>query len=258
MDRWIGKVAVVTGASAGIGAAIAIDLTKAGMIVIGLARRQERVDELKAQLPSTVTGVLHSYKCDVSDETQVIAAFAWIVAEFGGVDVLINNAGIVRTTQLIAPNNSKDVRDVLNTNVLALVWCTREAFASMKGRGVDGHVVLINSVVGHIVPVIPGTPSINIYPPSKHAVTAMTEVLRQEFQAEGTKIKITVSLFLPFFYLYIYCVFSNAQSISPGFVKTEIVPAAVMETYKDMAALESEDVSAAVLYVLGTPPRVQV
>lgn len=189
MDRWFGKIAVVTGASSGIGAAIAVDLAKAGMVVVGLARRQDRIDALMRRVPA---GSLHSFHCDVTDESEVVATFTQIVSEFGGIDVLVNNAGILRDTKLIRPNNSEDVRAIMDTNVMALVWCTREAFASMKQRGIDGHVVLINSTMGHAVPRLPGDSSSNMYAPSKHAVTAMTEVLRQEFQAEGTKVKITV------------------------------------------------------------------
>lgn len=70
MERWVGKVAVVTGASAGIGAAIAIDLSKAGMIVVGFARRVERIEELKALIPSSATGSLQAFKCDVLKELQ--------------------------------------------------------------------------------------------------------------------------------------------------------------------------------------------
>lgn len=192
MDRWLGKVAVVTGASSGIGAAIAIDLATAGMIVVGLARRHERVDQLKERL-TNAKGTLHSFKCDVSQESDIVAAFAWVTEQFGGVDVLINNAGIVRNTKLLKANNSQDVRAVLDTNVVGVVLCTREAFASMKARGVDGHIVIINSVLGHSVPKISGQAA-NIYPCSKYAVTAMTEVLRQELLAEGTKIKVTVRM----------------------------------------------------------------
>lgn len=192
MDRWIGKVAVVTGASAGIGAAIAVDLANAGMIVVGLARRQERIDALRSKV-SSKGSLLHSYKCDVSQESEIIAAFAWITDQFGGVDVLINNAGIIRTTKLISPGNSQAIRDVLDINLLAVVWCTREAFASMKARSFDGHIISINSVGGHNVPRIPGS-TLNIYPSTKFALTAMTEVLRQEFLAEQTKIKVTVSM----------------------------------------------------------------
>lgn len=195
MERWIGKVAVVTGASSGIGAAISVDLAKAGMIVVGLARRLERIEALKAQIPRSPTaGVLHSFKCDVSQEDDIKSAFSWIESYLGGVDVLINNAGIARTTRLIEPNNTQFIREVLDTNIFGVVLCTREAFQSMKNRNVNGHIILINSTAGHTVPPrVDGLPSLNIYPASKHAITALTEVLRQEFQTEGSSTKITVS-----------------------------------------------------------------
>lgn len=193
MNRWIGKVAVVTGASAGIGAAITIDLVNAGCIVVGLARRKERVDELRSRLSPDAKGTLHSFQCDVSKEEDVLSAFAWIDWHLDGVDILINNAGILRTTNLVDAGNTQAIKDVLDTNVLGVVLCTREAFQSMKRRSVAGHIVMINSVSGHYVPYFAGTrDSMNIYQPSKHAVTAMIEVLRQEFHSHGTEIKITV------------------------------------------------------------------
>lgn len=186
-------MAVVTGASSGIGAAIAVALANAGMQVVGLARRQERVDQLKSQLSGGIAGSLHSFKCDVQSEDDVVAAFAWIVQRFGGVDVLINNAGIGWPGRLVAPSNTtSSIREVIDTNIMGIVLCTREAFASMKSHGVAGHIVLINSVAGHLIPRLPGVTSFGIYAPTKHAVTAMTEVLRQEFQAENTQIKVTV------------------------------------------------------------------
>lgn len=196
MNRWNGKIAVVTGASSGIGSAVVVDLVNAGLKVIGFARRVERVDQLKSKVSSTATGELHSFKCDVSNEEDVLAAFAWVISKFGGVDVLVNNAGVMRLdTSLLTKNNTSAIRQVLDTNVMGVVYCTREAFQSMKSRGVAGHVILINSIGGHNVPNVPGiTP--NIYSPSKFAVTAMTEVLRQEFQNEGTKIKVTVSFLI--------------------------------------------------------------
>lgn len=192
MNRWLGKVAVVTGASSGIGSAIAIDLANAGMIVVGLARRQHRIDELHSKLAAKCTGSLHSFKCDVSNEKDVLAAFAWICSKFGGVDVLVNNAGILRPGQILDANNTKAMREVIDTNLTGTVFCVREAFASMKARKViDGHIILINSICGHDVPRVPGV-SFNIYPCTKYAITAMTEVLRQELLAEGTTIKVTV------------------------------------------------------------------
>ena len=195
MDRWVGKVAVVTGASSGIGAKVAIDLATAGVNVVGVARRPERVEELNNSLPEEATGTIHALQCDVSDEEAVKRAFEWVEENLGGVDILINNAGTLRQTTLLSPDNSQAIRDVFSTNVLGMLWCTREAFQSMKNRDVAGHVVLINSIAGHGVPIFAGTgnPSLNAYPPSKYAVTAITEVLRQEFQMEGNKkTKVTV------------------------------------------------------------------
>lgn len=194
MERWSGKVAVVTGASAGIGAAIVLDLAKSGLRVIGLARRAERVDELKQQLPSSIKGQIHSFKCDVTSETDIKAAFEWVETKFGGVDILVNNAGIGAGMNLVDADNTDKIRSVIDTNVMGPALCTREAFQSMKKRNFDGHVIIINSVAGHYVPFMTNGRSFNIYPSSKYAVTAMTEVLRQEFQLMGTKIKITVLL----------------------------------------------------------------
>lgn len=193
MNRWQNRVVVVTGASSGIGAACCKDLVTKGMVVVGLARRAGRLEELRTTFPKEHASRFYGYQCDVTDEQQVIASFAWIDRTLGGVDVLVNNAGIVRKVNITDEGNSKDLRDILNTNVLGVTWCTREAFLSMKRRQInDGHVLIINSIAGHGVPIAPGF-SFNMYAPSKHAITALTEVLRQEFLNKGTMTKITVS-----------------------------------------------------------------
>lgn len=199
MERWQNKIAVVTGASAGIGAATCKALVEKGMIVVGLARRVDKMEnQTRPLIAVEYQKNFHTQKCDVGDEESVKAAFAWIKEKFGGIDVLINNAGICPPSALMAPDNSVDVKNILNTNVLGVVWCTREAFRSMKERDVDGHVVIINSIAGHRIPNIPGF-SFHMYAPSKHAVTAMTEVLRQEFLTLKTKVKVTVVIsLLPF------------------------------------------------------------
>uniref|UniRef100_A0A8D8IA19 Farnesol dehydrogenase n=1 Tax=Culex pipiens TaxID=7175 RepID=A0A8D8IA19_CULPI len=235
MDRWAGKVAVVTGASSGIGAAIVKSLANAGMVVVGLARRVERVEALRDGLKDQATRKrLHAVKCDVSKEEDILKAFSWVEEKLGGVDVLVNNAGVLRDAKLVAPGNTGDLREVIDTNVMGLVLCSREAFQSMKKRSVDGHIVHINSVVGHY---IPNLPVLSIYPASKYAVTALTETMRREFLAEGTKIKVT--------------------SISPGVVKTDMVPNE-MQKDQNLPMLEAEDIAAAVVYAVGTPPRVQI
>lgn len=190
MDRWNGKVAVVTGASSGIGAEIAKDLAKAGMITIGLARRVERVEQLKQQLPKEAANRLHAMKCDVSIETDIERTFQRIADTYGGVDVLVNNAGIVRQNNLLDLGTAADLRAVLDTNVTGLVLCSQWAYKSMVDRKVDGHIVHISSIAGHSVP---NFPKLNIYPGTKHAVRAITETMRHEMRDAGTKIKVTVS-----------------------------------------------------------------
>ncbi|KAL7727393.1 hypothetical protein ACLKA6_003051 [Drosophila palustris] len=238
MNRWVNRVAVVTGASSGIGAECCKDLVAKGMIVVGVARRAGRLEALKAALPMEQAARFHGRPCDVSVEQQVIDTFAWIDKTLGGADVLINNAGIVRRINITDEGNSGDLQDILNTNVLGVTWCTREAFLSMKRRQInDGHVVIINSIAGHGVPFQPGF-SFNMYAPSKHAITALTEVLRQEFLNLGTMIKVT--------------------SISPGVVNTEIFDETSPEVHSKMPMLRPEDVADAVTYCIQTPPNVQI
>ncbi|XP_055704608.1 farnesol dehydrogenase-like [Phlebotomus papatasi] len=238
MEQWKNKVAVVTGASAGIGAAIGVDLVKAGMITIGLARRVERVDALKKNLPENLQGNLHAVKCDVSKEDDIVRVFEWIETKFKGIDVLINNAGIVRQTELINKDNSTAIHEVINTNVLGLVFCTREAYKSMEKHGRNSHVVHINSIVGHNIIRNLQMLSANMYPASKFAVTAITELHRQEFIRSNHHIKVT--------------------SVSPGATDTEIFQKDICEKIGKIPLLQPEDVSHSVLHVLGTPPHVQI
>ncbi|XP_034107430.1 farnesol dehydrogenase-like isoform X3 [Drosophila albomicans] len=238
MDRWQNRVAVVTGASSGIGSAIVVDLVNAGLIVVGLARRVERVKELQKLVPAGRRDKLIPIQCDVGNEASVKAAFDAIEQQLGGIDILINNAGTLQDGQLVDMPISK-VQQTVQTNIMGIVMCTQRAFASMKKRNFDGHVVLINSILGHKVfgPTAGSAPQSNIYPPTKYAVTALTEMYRQEFLGLGTRIKIT--------------------SISPGVVDTEIVPDRVRDAVSD-TMLKSEDISQAVLFTLSTPPHMQV
>ncbi|XP_069683510.1 farnesol dehydrogenase-like [Periplaneta americana] len=237
MDRWSGRVAVVTGASSGIGAAIAQELVKKGLKVVGLARRVERVQELEESLKSAL-GKLYPRKCDVTKEEEVKEAFKWVKDNLGGTDILVNNAGVASVNTL-ADGPVEIWRKLFDLNVLALSICTKEALQSMKEKGVDdGHIIHINGIAGHKV-----LEGLAFYSSSKHAVTALTEGLRRELVNEKSKIRVT--------------------SISPGFVRTEITRASgftpeMLEAFKDAPFLESQDIADAVLYVLGTPPHVQI
>ncbi|KAL3282664.1 hypothetical protein HHI36_005839 [Cryptolaemus montrouzieri] len=234
MDRWIGKVAVVTGASSGIGAAIAEHLVECGMKVVGLARRSERVEEMSKKLTGK-KGVLHGLKVDVSIPEEIIEAFEVIEKRFGPVHILVNNAGLLKYTSLM-DGDYKQWKETFDVNVMGLCVATKEAIQSMKRNNVDGHIIHINSVAGHVIPFH----LLNVYPASKFAVTALTETLRVELVQSESKIKVT--------------------SISPGFVLTEMakMDGASADILEKFPHIFPEDVADSVVYALSTPPHVQV
>jgi NADP+-dependent farnesol dehydrogenase len=236
----------VTGASAGIGAAVAKDLVKHGMKVVGVARRVERVEELKNSVKGC-SGTLYAVKADVSKEEEVVALFKWVKNNLGGVDVLINNAGIPGKSTLHDGPVSQ-WRSVIELNLLGLSICTKEALQSMKERGVDdGHIIHIGSINGHGVPAHALQYKLMMYSATKNGVQVVTEGLRRELVEKKSKIKVS--------------------SICPGAVHTEILASggydvpgggSLDELYTSIPHLETQDISDAIIYVLGTPPHVQV
>ncbi|XP_041851662.1 dehydrogenase/reductase SDR family member 11-like [Melanotaenia boesemani] len=243
MDRWKGRVALVTGASVGIGAAIAKELVRYGMKVVGCARDVEKIQKLAVECQSAgYSGVLVPIKCDLTNEEEIQSMFSAIKAQHKGVDVCINNAGLAHPESLLS-GKTQGWKNMLDVNVLALSICTREAYQSMKERNVDdGHIININSICGHRV--IPNS-IIHFYTATKYAVTALTEALRQELQEANSHIR--------------------ASCISPGLVETEFAlrlfsgdvqkAAGVYSQYKTLEAL---DVANAVTYILSAPPHVQI
>ncbi|XP_069683460.1 farnesol dehydrogenase-like isoform X2 [Periplaneta americana] len=230
MERWSGRVAVVTGASAGIGASIAAELTKKGLKVVGLARRSEKIEELSKKLGSE-KGKLYAVKCDVSKEADVKEAFKWVKDNLGGVDILVNNAAVAYKNSII-DSSTDELKKMLDLNVLGLSMCTKEALQLMKEKGVDdGHIIHINSTAGHAPP----GGIFTMYCATKHAVTALTEGLRRELVQQKSKIRVT--------------------SLSPGLVKTDMPPEEFLSNYP---ALNPEDIADALIYVLGVPPHVQI
>ncbi|XP_034247218.1 farnesol dehydrogenase-like [Thrips palmi] len=243
MDRWAGRVAVVTGASAGIGSAIAQDLAKAGMRVVGLARREDKLQALAEALAADGAGELIPVRCDVSDMGDVQRAFQWIDDNVGAVSVLVNNAGVM-IAQSIQDMSNEDMAAVINTNVLGMASCCREAINSMKKHAVsDGHIVNINSFLGHVVPVFDDF-SVSLYAGSKHAVTAICQGLRCELKrmhSQGIRIKVT--------------------SASPGPVLTDMFGDDLRSSIPEdeiQRLLKAEDVSRAVCFALASPPNVEM
>ncbi|KAF5299187.1 hypothetical protein FQA39_LY02360 [Lamprigera yunnana] len=243
MDRWKNKVAIVTGASAGIGYAIAEKLVNEGVIVVGFARRKQKLEEISQKLNKN-NKLFHYCVVDLTKEEDILSGFKWVAENVGPVHIMINNAAVGRLANLM-DGDTILWKEVIDTNVIALCIATREAIKDMKKNNVDGHIVHINSTAGHVV-----FSNNNIYTASKFAVTALTEALKKELEAAKSKIKIT--------------------SVSPGFVATDFMHATFersKQNYNDSdvckflstcRALVPEDIANAVVYTLGTPPYVQV
>ncbi|XP_005932140.1 dehydrogenase/reductase SDR family member 11 [Haplochromis burtoni] len=243
MERWRGRVALVTGASVGIGAAVAVELVRLGMKVMGCARDVEKILKLAGDCQSAGhPGVLVPFKCDLTKEEEILSMFAAIKEQHKGVDVCINNAGLAHP-ELLLNGKTSGWKNMMDVNVLALSICTREAYQSMKERNVDdGHIVNINGMCGHRVIT---NPDLHFYTATKYAVTALTEGLRQGLRAENSHIR--------------------ATCISPGLVETEFLsrfykdnPNKAAGAYSAYKSLEVTDVANAVTYVLSAPPHVQI
>lgn len=231
------RVALVTGASSGIGEAIARRLATEGYRLVICARRQERLNALAAHLQTVSTEVL-AQQVDLRQEDDILRLFEQIRNTWGGVDVLINNAGLGHRESLMT-GRTEAWREMLEVNVLALCICTREALRDMRGRGNAGHIIHISSMSGHRVPASGG-----VYAASKFAVRSLTEGLRQELRAAGTQIKVS--------------------SVSPGFVETEFAEKfnqsaeKAREVYSQFPVLQPKDIAEAVWYLLSQPDHVQV
>ncbi len=237
MEQWRDKTALVTGASAGIGQAIARALARDGMRVALVARRFERLEKLAAEIESA-GGLAFPFAADLRDDKQIVSAFEAVREKWGGVDVLVNSAGLGRLAPLMS-GETEDYREMLEVNVLALAVATREAIQDMSKRGVPGQIIHISSLSAYRVQADSG-----MYAASKHAVRALTEGLRQELRQAGSPIRVS--------------------SISPADTNSEFMAnlfGSELEADKHRPSyrvMDAEDIADAVLYILSTPPHVEV
>jgi NADP-dependent 3-hydroxy acid dehydrogenase YdfG len=226
-----GRVAVVTGASSGIGGATARLLAKEGCNVVLAARREDRLIALAAELgEGTVVA-----PTDVSDPAACAALVARTLERFGSLDILINNAGLGLYGS-IAEGDPEDWRKMFDVNVLGVLYTTRAAVRQMLRQGA-GDVLFVSSLAGRRVPRADGT----VYAATKHAVNAIAEGLRMDVHEKGIRV----------------------LNVEPGLVRTEFPESShpsAQEYYaeKEYTPLEAEDVARAVVYALLQPPRVSV
>lgn len=237
MLKWHDKVAVITGASTGMGAAIAVELAKNKMTVVGLARRKDNIEKL-ANDNKHLQGKIHAVECDIMKPESIAAAFDWVERNFGGVDVLVNNAGVIRHRHLTDLNvPDEDYLDQINTNFTGMVLTTRRALKTMKEREF-GYVININSIAGHSTPDGVGVKfGGNIYGATKWAVTNLTEVLRLEL-GQGKKIRVT--------------------SLSPAGTRTDHIKGIPEEFLAIAPVMQPSDIADAVVYLLSTKPEINV
>lgn len=242
MDYWKGKIAVVTGASAGIGAQVQLDLAKAGITTVGLARRSENIEKAAADNPD-IEGKIIARQCDISSIDSIRETFEWIERELGKVHILVNNAAAPTPagTTLSDKLSDEAIVSALNTNLTGMVLCTRHAYRLMQKHDEYGYIINIGSIRGHINPIIEMNFT-NVYSTTKHGVRHLTDVIRTDLAADENR-RVRVS------------------ELSPGLVKTEReekVGGGYSGFYEQFPHLFPSDISAAILYLLGLPPRVNV
>ncbi|MBV8049775.1 MAG: 3-oxoacyl-[acyl-carrier-protein] reductase [Acidobacteriaceae bacterium] len=145
--RLSGRIALVTGASQGIGRACALKLAEAGATVALAARSQEKLNEVAAQI-SSQSGKANVFVVDIGQEEQIKASFKSVLAQFGKIDILVNNAGITRD-QLLMRMKRADWDAVINTNLTSAYLCTQQVIGSMlKQRW--GRIINITSIFGQM------------------------------------------------------------------------------------------------------------
>jgi NADP-dependent 3-hydroxy acid dehydrogenase YdfG len=240
-NRLAGTVALVTGASSGIGAATAQMLAGEGAAVSLVARRRDRLDELAAAT-GEAGGQALVIEADATDEEQVRAAVAQTVAEFGRLDIVIANAGVM----LLGPIVDAPVEEwtrMVQLNLLGLMYTTHAALPHLLGAAAQdprqvADLVLISSVAGRVAREGSGA-----YNATKHAVGAFGEALRQEV----TRRHVRVSL------------------VEPGAVATELaghnrpeIQEGLRARFADMERMEADDIADAITYIVTRPRRMAV
>lgn len=167
-----GKVVVITGASSGLGEAAARLLSEQGAKVALGARRLDRIEALAKELSDTGAGAI-AVKTDVTDQNQLKALVDAAVNEFGRVDVMLNNAGLMPHSPL-ERLKTDDWDRMIDVNIKGVLYGIAAALPHMKQQK-SGQIINVSSVAGHLV-----TPGGAVYCATKHAVRALSEGLRQE------------------------------------------------------------------------------
>ena len=231
-----GKVAIVTGASSGIGLATALALSRAGAKVAIGARRTDKLADLAGVIEKEGGSVMYQ-KLDVTQRAECEGFAAAVLGKWGSIDILVNNAGLMPLSFFQSLKIDEWDR-MVDVNLKGVLYCTAAVISHMKEKK-SGHIVNVSSVAGRTV-----FPSGSVYCATKHAVTALSEGLRQEFSTRSN-VRVTC--------------------IEPGVVDTELNStitdeslAGFVKKAKEMESLRAEDIADAIVYAAGAPPHANV
>ncbi len=232
-----GRRIAITGASSGIGEATALAMAREGAAVALGARREERLEQLRERIESD-GGKAVSLRSDVADEQSAHAFVEGAAEALGGLDGLINNAGVM----LLGPIEGADTgqwRQMLDVNVLGLLYCTQAALPLLREAG-RADIVNVSSVAGRVA-----NPGSAVYNVTKWGVVAFSEALRKEVAGSGIRV----------------------SCVEPGFVDTELqghnehpmVKEGIDQMREQIGeVLTAEDIASAIVYTVSQPPRVAI
>ena len=236
-----GTVALVTGASSGIGEATARALAERGAAVAVVARRRERLEALAKELEAAGGRAL-VIEADITDQEQAAAAVAETVAELGRLDTLVNNAGVMLLGPVVgAP--LEEWQRMVDINVLGLLYCAHAALPHLLKAAEDGprevaDMVNVSSVAGRVARLGSG-----VYNLTKHGVGAVSESLRQEVAKRHVRISL----------------------VEPGAVDTELaghnrpeVLAQMAQRFAGVERMKAEDIADAIAYIVTRPRHVAI
>jgi 3-hydroxy acid dehydrogenase/malonic semialdehyde reductase len=232
-----GKVAFITGASSGIGAACAARFAHAGARLLLAARRDDRLKEMVSDLRSAGAEDVHTIALDVRDKKQVQAAVDGLPPAWQAIDILVNNAGLSRGLDKVYEGKIDDWEEMIDTNVKGLLYVTRAVVPGMVQRGA-GHVVSLGSTAGHMT-----YPNGAVYCATKAAENRVSEGLREDLL--GTPVRVT--------------------TVDPGMVETEFSKvrfhgdeSRAAKVYQGLTPLQAEDVADTILWVVTRPAHVNI
>lgn len=235
-DQLKGRVALVTGASSGIGEATARALAAGGAKVALVARRIERLNALANELATRGEDAL-ALRGDVAKEEDVRAALGAVDAQWGRLDIVVNNAGVMLLSP-VAEASFEDWRKMIDLNLMGVMVLSKLALPFFKRAG-GGHFVNVSSVAGRVA-----NPAASAYAATKFGVGAFSESLRREVYKDNVRVTV----------------------IEPGIVATELgdhithegMKAQLHERVAALEPLQAEDIAHAVFYAVSQPARVNV